>query len=283
MILTAIIAFTAVRGWCRPAQVPLSGTPANAAARRRSQHPPFQQHPIHGSAAAGKGTSPARHSRRTLPHVGGLERDGEHGNSSRRVARYRRAAWLSGERRPRIEITVIKSKRLPLYVAGGGGLSALAVLLGLTVSHSEAKGAGLSTSPQSTVVMTRETKLGQILVDAQGRTLYLFAKDTGPASTCDGSCASSWPPVPASGQPHAAGNATASSLGVITRPGGHRQLSYAGHPLYYFVRDSKVGQTRGQGLDQFGAEWYVLNSAGAAVVSASSKPGDTGTGGGGGY
>lgn len=177
---------------------------------------------------------------------------------------------------------MIKSKRLPLYVGGGAGLSALAVLLGVTVSHAGGTGGELSASPQSTVVTTRETNLGKVLVDAQGRTLYLFAKDTG-ASTCNGSCASYWPPVPVTGQPHASGNAAATSIGVVSRSDGKRQLTYAGHPLYYYVGDSKAGQTNGQAMNQFGAEWYVLNQAGAAVVSAASDGNNTGTGGGGGY
>jgi predicted lipoprotein with Yx(FWY)xxD motif len=175
------------------------------------------------------------------------------------------------------------SKRLPLYVAGGAGLSALAVILGLTVSHSGPKAGALSTSPPSTVVTTRDTGLGQILVDTQGRTLYLFAKDTGPASTCEGSCTSYWPPVPVSGVPHAAGGAAAASVGVITGSGKNRQLSYAGHPLYYFVGDSEAGQTRGEALDQFGAKWFAINSTGAAVVNAPSSSGNAGSGGGYGY
>jgi predicted lipoprotein with Yx(FWY)xxD motif len=174
---------------------------------------------------------------------------------------------------------MIKSKRLPLYVAGGAGLSALAVVFGLTVSHPGSKAASVSTSPPSTVVATRNTSLGQILVDTQGRALYLFAKDTGPASTCTGSCASYWPPVPVSGVPHAAGGASAASVGVIAASDGNRQLSYAGHPLYYFVGDSTAGQTRGQGLNQFGAKWFVLNSAGTAVVNGPSTAGYPGGGG----
>ena len=160
--------------------------------------------------------------------------------------------------------------RLPLYIVVGGVLSALAVVLGITVSHSGATGATVNAAPKSTVVTTRSTKYGPILVDAQGRTLYLFEKD-GVSSTCSGSCASYWPPVPVGGQPQASGGATATSVGVITRSGGQRQLTYAGHPLYYFVGDHKAGQFQGQGLDQFGAKWYVLDSNGAAVTSAMSS------------
>ncbi|MDT4943834.1 MAG: hypothetical protein QOH14_567 [Pseudonocardiales bacterium] len=178
---------------------------------------------------------------------------------------------------------MIKSKRLPLYVAGGAGLSALAAVFGLTLTHSGPSAAGVTASPPSTVVQTRATALGQILVDAQGRSLYLFAKDTGPVSTCQGSCTSAWPPVPVSGVPHAAGTASASALGIIGGSGSSRQLSYAGHPLYYFAGDHKAGQTKGQALDQFGAKWFVLNPAGAAVVNAQSNAGNSGGGGGYGY
>jgi predicted lipoprotein with Yx(FWY)xxD motif len=168
---------------------------------------------------------------------------------------------------------MMRSKRLPLYVAGGAGLSALVVVLGLTATHAGSTATAVSTSPASTVVATRDTALGQILVDGQGRTLYLFAKDTGTASTCDDSCASYWPPVPVSGVPHAA-PAAAAKLGAITRPGGSQQLTYAGHPLYYFVKDRKPGQTTGQALDQFGAKWYALDAAGTAVVTAPASDSD---------
>lgn len=170
-------------------------------------------------------------------------------------------------------------RRLPIYIAGGAGVSALAVALGLTLGSSGSSGAAVTSTPPSTVVMTRNTDLGRILVDAQGRTLYLFAKDTGATSTCDGSCASYWPPVPVTGVPHAAGGASATSLGVITRADGAQELSYAGHPLYYFIGDTKAGQQHGQGVDQFGAKWYVLDATGAAVVQQPSNPGNTGGGG----
>jgi len=178
---------------------------------------------------------------------------------------------------------MIKSKRLPLYVAGGAGLSALAAVVGLSVSHTGAKPSTLTASPQATVVTTRDTGLGRILVDAQGRTLYLFAKDTGPGSMCDGSCAAYWPPVPVTGAPSASGAASAASLGVTTGSGGSQQLSYAGHPLYYFIGDSKAGQTRGEGIDQFGAKWFALSPSGAAVLNKPASSGSTRTGGGYGY
>jgi predicted lipoprotein with Yx(FWY)xxD motif len=161
-----------------------------------------------------------------------------------------------------------KSKRLPLYVAGGAGLSALAATLGLTLANSSSSASAVTAAPTSTVVEARNTSLGQILVDAQGRTLYLFALDDRAASTCTGSCASVWPPVPVTGTPTASGGAQAADVSVITGSNGVQQLAYAGHPLYYFAGDSKPGQTRGQAIDEFGAKWYVLNPGGSAVTAA---------------
>jgi predicted lipoprotein with Yx(FWY)xxD motif len=182
-----------------------------------------------------------------------------------------RSAGRRSHRLPGIEISMITTKRLPMYIVIGAVISALAVIVALTVSHSSAKGAKVNAAPKTTVVKTRTTKYGQILVDAQGRTLYLFEKDNGMSSSCSGSCASYWPPVPVAGQPQGSGGAMASSIAVISRSGGHKQLTYAGHPLYYFIGDHKAGQTSGQGLDQFGAKWYVLDATGAAVTSAPSN------------
>ena len=155
---------------------------------------------------------------------------------------------------------------------------ALAAVLG-TVGFFSASLPAKSAVNSSATVSLRSTQLGRILVTSRGHTLYLFAKDTGATSTCDGSCASYWPPVPVTGVPHAAGGASATSLGVITRADGAQELSYAGHPLYYFIGDTKAGQQHGQGVDQFGAKWYVLDATGAAVVQQPSNTGNTGGGG----
>jgi predicted lipoprotein with Yx(FWY)xxD motif len=169
----------------------------------------------------------------------------------------------------------IRGKRLPFYVAGGAGLSALAATLGLTLTNSGSNASAVSAAPATTVVQTRNSSLGSILVDSQGRTLYLFAQDTGSRSSCTGSCASVWPPVPVAGTPQVSGAASASAAGVTAGTGGVRQLTYAGHPLYYFAGDGSAGQTRGQGVDEFGAKWYVLNPAGQAITGAGPKPGST--------
>jgi predicted lipoprotein with Yx(FWY)xxD motif len=161
------------------------------------------------------------------------------------------------------------SKRLPLYIAGGAAVSALAVTGGILAANSGGSG-GAPAAAASSSVATSNTGLGQILVDGKGRTVYLFEKDTGPATTCTGSCTTYWPPVPANGTVQAKGQASTTEIGSITTPGGGRQLSYAGHPLYYFIGDKKAGDTKGQALDQFGALWYALDAGGNAVTQAAS-------------
>ena len=123
-------------------------------------------------------------------------------------------------------------------------------------------------APPAAKVGTGRTKLGTVLVDGKGRTLYLFEKDKGAASSCYGACASVWPPL-TSVKGVAAGGLPAAKLGATKRTDGKTEVTYAGHPLYTYAGDAKAGQTRGQGLDQFGAEWYVLAPSGHKIDSDS--------------
>jgi predicted lipoprotein with Yx(FWY)xxD motif len=118
-------------------------------------------------------------------------------------------------------------------------------------------------------------KLGKILVDSRGRTLYLFKKDSRTKSACSGACASAWPPLRTSGKPTAGSGAKASLLGTIKRSDGKPQVTYHGHPLYTFVMDKKSGETNGEGLNAFGALWFVVSPAGKQV---SGKPSSSGSG-----
>jgi len=122
-----------------------------------------------------------------------------------------------------------------------------------------------SPSPAAaTIAVATNSKLGQILVDGKGITVYLFVKDTGQSSTCYTSCAQVWPPVLTSGPPQAGTGAAASLLGTTTRTDGKVEVTYAGHPLYYFVSDKQPGDATGQGVDNFGGLWWVLTPSGAA-------------------
>lgn len=117
----------------------------------------------------------------------------------------------------------------------------------------------------TTIAAAGNAKLGQILVDSAGMTVYLFVADTGSVSTCYTSCPQIWPPIATTGAPHAGTGATASLLGTSKRTDGKTQVTYAGHPLYYFVNDKKAGDTTGQGVNGFGAQWWVLSPTGAAI------------------
>ncbi|WP_028060282.1 COG4315 family predicted lipoprotein [Candidatus Solirubrobacter pratensis] len=138
---------------------------------------------------------------------------------------------------------------------------AAVVAAGLVVA-----GAGTSVAAGSTAtVKTRHGQLGTFLVGPNGRTLYLFEKDKTKKSTCSGACAKAWPPLLTTGKPKASGSAKASLLGTTKRSDGTTQVTYKGHPLYYFIQDTKAGQTKGQGIDGFGAEWYVLSPSGKKI------------------
>jgi predicted lipoprotein with Yx(FWY)xxD motif len=150
-------------------------------------------------------------------------------------------------------------KRLIPAVALVAALAVLVVVLssgGTSKAHKGAKAA--------TAVDLRATSLSKILVDAKGRTLYLFEADKPNMSNCSGACLSIWPALTSQGKPHAGSGVVAAKLGTTTS-GGKRQLTYAGHPLYYYAGDRKPGDTTGQGLNQFGGKWYVLRASGKKV------------------
>jgi predicted lipoprotein with Yx(FWY)xxD motif len=110
-----------------------------------------------------------------------------------------------------------------------------------------------------------KTRLGRILVDSKGITLYDFVKDNGKTSVCYGACAALWPPLVTHGKPVAGSGVRASLLGTTKRKDGKLEVTYGGHPLYYFVSDRKPGQTTGQGVNQFGGPWWVLSAAGKEI------------------
>jgi predicted lipoprotein with Yx(FWY)xxD motif len=151
--------------------------------------------------------------------------------------------------------------------------TALLVVTGVGVSgssaHSKAYGAARSVrrshATASSALAVRRTSLGRTLVDARGRTLYLFEADRPNLSNCSSACLSVWPALTTQHRPGARGGAVASKIGTIPARGGKRQVTYAGHPLYYYVGDRKPGDTSGQGLNQFGAKWYALSPAGRKI------------------
>jgi predicted lipoprotein with Yx(FWY)xxD motif len=116
-----------------------------------------------------------------------------------------------------------------------------------------------------TKVAVAKSAVGRILVDSKGITLYDFVQDKGTTSTCYGACAALWPPLLTTGKPIAGTGVRASLLGTTKRKDGKLEVTYGGHPLYYFVTDRKPGQTTGQGISQFGAPWWVISPAGKEI------------------
>src|SRR4029453_16431974 len=120
-------------------------------------------------------------------------------------------------------------------------------------------------SARGGAVAVRGCKRGQPLVDGQGRTLYLFEADTAGRSNCHGACASAWPPYLSNGDPQAGAGVAGGQLATIPGAGG-AQVTYHGHPLYHYAGDTQPGDTTGQGLDQFGAKWYVVAPDGDRIA-----------------
>jgi predicted lipoprotein with Yx(FWY)xxD motif len=166
------------------------------------------------------------------------------------------------------------------FLASGAAL----LLVALAVAGCGSSGSSSSSAPPTTssgrqaTVGISNTGLGKILVNSQGRTLYLFGKDSGTTSACTGACAGNWPPLRANGKPTLGTGADASLVGTIQRSDGKQQVTYNGHPLYLFKGDKKPGDTNGEGLTAFGGTWYVLSSSGNQVVAQSPSSGGGGYG-----
>ncbi len=161
--------------------------------------------------------------------------------------------------------------------AGAGAASSSAAASGNRYGGGSASSAPASASPAAaattTVIETRTGSDGTFLTNGSGRTVYMFAKDAMDQSACSGACAAAWPPVTVSGKLVASGSAKASDLGMITRSDGAKQATYDGHALYYFAGDSAAGQTNGQGLNGFGAKWWLVAPSGTIITAAANGSG----------
>jgi predicted lipoprotein with Yx(FWY)xxD motif len=156
----------------------------------------------------------------------------------------------------RITAVLTSLVAVALIVAGCGGGS----------SSSSSTTNASATSGGGTVSAAEVGGLGTVLVDSEGRTVYMFAKDEGTTSSCYGACAEGWPPVIAKGKSSAGEGAMSSQLGTTKRKDGTMQVTYAGHPLYTFAGDSAPGEANGNESTAFGGKWAVLDEAGEAVA-----------------
>jgi predicted lipoprotein with Yx(FWY)xxD motif len=157
-------------------------------------------------------------------------------------------------------------KRLLAAALAPAVLAIIAAGCGDTQATSTTYGGGKPAGKPASgaTVAAKRTELGTVLVDAKGRTLYLFEKDKGSASRCYGACAGVWPPLTGA-RPVAGSGVTKAKLGAVRRSDGATEITYGGHPLYTYAGDAQAGDVKGQGLDQFGAEWYALAPSGRKV------------------
>jgi predicted lipoprotein with Yx(FWY)xxD motif len=169
----------------------------------------------------------------------------------------------------------------PINFLAGAAVVPLAALV-VAGCGGGSSGATASTKPPKTAtgsaatIGVGNTGLGKILVDSNGRTIYLFQKDSGTKSACFGACAAAWPPVRATGTPTVGNGASASLVGTTPRSDGAPQVTYAGHPLYLFASDQKAGDTTGQGVNAFGGGWFALSASGTQVSGNGSSSGSGG-------
>jgi predicted lipoprotein with Yx(FWY)xxD motif len=166
-----------------------------------------------------------------------------------------------------------------IRIGGAMAVAAVAVVVAACGSSntnssasSSAKAPAASTSSANTSVSTASGADGKYLVGPNGRALYLWVADPSGKSVCAGACAKFWPPLLTKSAPTAASGVTAGQLGTITRSNGSMQVTYGGHPLYYFALDKSNSSVSGQGSDNFGAKWWLVAPTGTAITKSAAAP-----------
>src|SRR5580693_661882 len=172
----------------------------------------------------------------------------------------------------------LRQPRMLLVLPAAAAAAAALAACGSSSSTTAHSSGGSSNAPASTTAVgLKTTKVGgvTVLTNAKGFTVYSFAPDTSTKSTCNGACATAWPPVkPASG------SAVKAPFTTIKRSDGATQLAFHGHPLYTFTGDTAPGQAKGNGVNAFGGLWHEAPAAGGTAPASSSS---SGSGGGYGY
>jgi len=161
-------------------------------------------------------------------------------------------------------------RKITLFVSAAAPLATALIVAGCGSSYSSGPygSAGEANAADGAAgVGVADSPLGRVVVGNDGRTLYLFEKDKNRRSACYGQCAKYWPPLLTQGKPVAHAGVKQLLLGMTRRSNGSEQVTYAGHPLYRFLDDLKPGQTKGDGSEEFGAEWDVLSPAGKGIAS----------------
>jgi len=172
-------------------------------------------------------------------------------------------------------VTALVGVSVLVAACGSSGSASTATTTGSGAAGSSATASTPATATQAAskgaAVSVTKGSEGTFLTGAGGRALYLWVADSKGMSSCSGSCAMAWPPLTTKGKPIASGSVKASELGTIKRSDGTEQVTYNGHPLYYFEGDPKSGTTTGQGSDAFGAKWWLVSTSGSAITSGGAK------------
>ncbi|HEX4701178.1 MAG TPA: hypothetical protein VH352_03540 [Pseudonocardiaceae bacterium] len=162
--------------------------------------------------------------------------------------------------------------------AASSGSTTTTTAAATTTTTSSAPATTTSAAP-SVTLKTEQGTAGVFLADSTDKTLYMFTSDKGTTSSCYGACATAWPQLLATGPVAVSGTAVAANVGTTKRTDGTTQVTYAGHPLYYFQNDSSAGQTKGEGVQ---GVWFMLAPAGTMIKPAAPPPTSPKSGGGGG-
>lgn len=177
--------------------------------------------------------------------------------------------------RHKLILAALAVTALGVVAAGCGGTSYGGSSASSKPASTTDNASSTTSSGAGTTVSTAKNKLGTILVGSNGRTLYLFEKDSGGKSACkSGGCAALWPPLTTTGKPTAGGGVDASKLSTTAGASGAKIVTYNGHPLYFYAPDTSPGQTTGQAINSFGADWFVLGAKGNVIKSGDDDSGD---------
>jgi predicted lipoprotein with Yx(FWY)xxD motif len=164
--------------------------------------------------------------------------------------------------------TMVTSVAMGLVACGGGDDGAAAPVAGAEQRSAarETNGPEATHSGRGRTVKVAKSQYGRLLVDGRGHTLYLFTRDAGKSrSRCYGACAKAWPPFYTNGSPRAGRGAKSGLLGTTVRRNGKRQVTYNGHPLYYYVSEDQPGEILCQNVEEFGGVWLVTAPTGKAI------------------
>jgi predicted lipoprotein with Yx(FWY)xxD motif len=153
-----------------------------------------------------------------------------------------------------------------VVVAACGSSSSTTAAAGAGGSATSSTATAIPAAAKGVTIGTAKGADGTYLTGAGGRALYLWVADSGGKSSCSGSCAKAWPPLTTKGKAIAGKGVQASQLGTTKRSDGSTQVTYKGHPLYYFIEDKSKGSINGQGSDAFGADWWLVSPSGAAIT-----------------